>query len=227
MSDPVGPRFPRVMLVTDRRRLAEGVGVRESDWEGVLIQQIQGAVAGGVDLVQVREPDLSAARLSQFLRTLFQNVAYSRDRIVVNDRLDIALGAGARGVHLPEQGLQVAAARALSGADRLLVGRSVHDVPAAAASRGADYLIAGSVHASRSHPGGRVMGWEGFRDVVVAADGIPVLAIGGLGIGDVEAIVRAGGTGLAAVDWFVPPRGTRDLAGFVHERVVELGKSWN
>jgi len=210
------------MLVTDRRRLAAAMGVAEADWDVVLIEQIQAAVAGGVDLVQVREPDLSAARLSQFLRTLFQNVAHCRDRIVVNDRLDVALGVGARGAHLPEQGLPVAAARGLFGADRLLLGRSVHGSSAAAASRGADYLIAGSVHASRSHPGGAVMGWEGFRDVVIAADGIPVLAIGGLGMGDVEAIVRAGGTGLAAIDWFVPRSGQGDLAGFVHKRASEL-----
>src|SRR5690606_11505579 len=76
---------PRVMLVTDRRRLTAALGIPDADWEGVLTEQIRGALAGGVDVVQVREPDLAAAQLSHFLRTLFQNVADCRARIVVND----------------------------------------------------------------------------------------------------------------------------------------------
>lgn len=222
MPDTIGPARPRVMLVTDRRRLSAAVGRGDSGWEGLLVEQIRGALSGGVDLVQVREPDLSTARLSQFLRTLFQNVPHSRDRIVVNDRLDVALATGARGVHLPEHGLPVTVARRMDGADRLLIGRSVHDVTAAAASGGANYLIAGSVRSSRSHSGGTVMGWERFRDLVHAAGEVPVLAIGGLGAADVDAIGRAGGAGIAAIDWFLPASGHSDLAGFVHERVAEL-----
>ncbi len=210
------------MLVTDRHRLCAAMGRGASDWEALLIEQVHGALAGGVDLVQVREPDLGAAALSQFLRTLFQNVAHSRDRTVLNDRLDVALATGAGGVHLPEKGLPVAAARRVAGADRLLIGRSVHDVSAAAASLGADYLVAGSVRASRSHPGGAVMGWERFRDVVEAAGATPVLGIGGLGKDDLDAMERAGGCGIAAIDWFLPPSGEPDLAGFVHKRVAEL-----
>lgn len=210
------------MLVTDRHRLCAAMGREAADWEALLVEQVSGAIAGGVDLVQVREPDLGAAQLSQFLRTLFQNVAHSSDRTVVNDRLDVALAAGARGVHLPELGLPAAAARRMAGADRLIIGRSVHDASAAAASLGADYLVAGSVRASRSHPGGAVMGWERLRDVVDAAGGTPVLGIGGLGKDDVEAIERAGGSGIAAIDWFLPPSGQRDLAGFVQLRAAEL-----
>jgi thiamine-phosphate diphosphorylase len=210
------------MLVTDRHRLCAAMGREAADWEALLVEQVSGALAGGVDLVQVREPDLGASRLSQFLRTLFQNVAHSRDRTVVNDRLDVALATGARGVHLPEKGLPVAAARRMAGADRLLIGRSVHDTSVAAASLGADYLVAGSVRASRSHPGGAVMGWERFGAVVDAAGGMPVLGIGGLGKDDLDAVERAGGSGIAAIDWFLPPSGQSDLAGFVHKRVAEL-----
>ena len=56
-------RWPRVMLVTDRRRLVAETGAPGDDWAGVLTAQIRGAVAGGVDLIQVREPDLDAETL--------------------------------------------------------------------------------------------------------------------------------------------------------------------
>lgn len=222
MPEGPGAGLPRVMLVTDRRRLCAATGRPESAWEDLLVEQVRGALAGGADLVQVREPDLSAARLSQFLRTLFQNVPHSRARTVVNDRLDVALTTGARGVHLPERGLPAAAARRIEGGGELLIGRSVHSVSAVAASPEADYLIAGSVRASRSHPGGTVMGWDRLRDVVDAAGAIPVLAIGGLGRDDLDAIDRAGAAGIAAIDWLLPSSAERDLAGFVQLRVAEL-----
>lgn len=213
---------PRVMLVTDRRRLTAALGIPDADWEGVLTEQIRGALAGGVDVVQVREPDLAAAQLSHFLRTLFQNVADCRARIVVNDRVDVALAVGAGGVHLPERGLPVASVRRLLGDRPMRAGRSVHGIREAARSREADYLIAGSIGASRSHPGGAVLGWEGFRDAAAAAGRTPVFGIGGLGAGDVEQILQSGGSGLAAIGWFVPPSGHRDLAGFVQQRASEL-----
>ncbi len=210
------------MLVTDRRRLTAAAGLGDTRWEAILTEQIRGAVEGGVDLVQVREPDLAAAQLSHFLRTLFQNVPHSRGKVVVNDRLDVALAVGARGVHLPERGLPVEAVRRLAGPQRLLVGRSIHDRASAAASGAADYLIAGAVRASRSHPDGAVMGWDRFREAASAAPGVPVLAIGGLGAADVEAVLRAGGTGIAAIDWFLPASSPDDVAGFVHKRASEL-----
>ena len=94
-------RWPRVMLVTDRRRLVAETGAPGDDWAGVLTAQIRGAVAGGVDLIQVREPDLDAETLTRFLLSLFGSVPGSQSRVVVNDQLAVARAVGARGVHLP------------------------------------------------------------------------------------------------------------------------------
>ncbi len=87
-------RWPRVMLVTDRRRLVADTGAPAGDWAALLTAQIRGAVAGGVDLIQVREPDLDAATLTRFLQSLFASVPGSQSRVVVNDQLDVARATG-------------------------------------------------------------------------------------------------------------------------------------
>ncbi len=208
------------MLVTDRRRLVADTGSTADDWAALLTAQIRGAVAGGVDLIQVREPDLDATRLVRFLQSLFTNVPGSQSRVVVNDRFDVARATGARGVHLPERSPGLRGIRALASADKHWVtGRSVHDVRSVAANRGASYLLAGTVLPSRSKPGGwNTLGWEGLRVLVSAAHDVPVLAIGGLTGDQIPALLGSGATGIAGIGCFVPS--SRDgLTEFVHERV--------
>ncbi len=219
MSEPV---TPRVVLVTSRTRLVASLGLPAAAWPEALTAQIRGAIEGGVDLVQVREPDVPSGLLVQFLRRLFQNVPLSRNLIVINDRADVALAVGARGVHLPERSMGVGDAVRLGGATGWVVGRSVHGPGEAARSHDASYLMAGSVEASASHPGGARLGWPGLRRVVDAASGVPVVAIGGLTQASAAQVRASGAAGLAAVGWFVPPEGVTDVAGFVQDRVAEL-----
>jgi len=212
---------PRVVLVTDRRRLACAAGTGEDGWQTAMVEQIRGAVAGGVDLIQVREPDMEAGPLSRFLRTVFVEVPGSQGRIVVNDRLDVALAVGAAGVHLPEWGFGVEQVRRLAGTgDAWVTGRSVHSAEGARQSGGASYLMAGTVQDTASKPEGwRLLGWDGLEAVVAASGGIPVVAIGGLTAADVPRLVACGATGMAAIGWFIPDDG-REVREFVQERVA-------
>ena len=90
-------------LVTDRRRLGAAMGAPASEWVDALHQQVAAAAEAGIDFVQVREPDLEARELAALVRSLMRRVAAARRRrILVNDRLDVALAAGAAGVHLKE-----------------------------------------------------------------------------------------------------------------------------
>lgn len=180
---------PCLMLVTDRS-LTGGV-------DG-LARAVAAAVAGGVNAIQVREKDLSSEALLDLCRTLFE-VAQGRAVMLVNDRPAVALAAGAFGVHLGEQALPVRAARR-AVRDRLLVGRSVHGVDAAvqAARDGADYLVLGTIFASRSHPGGETGGVERLREVTAVVD-LPVVAIGGITVDRVPAVVDAGAAGVAVI----------------------------
>lgn len=175
---------PLLMLVTDRQRsrlpLTEAVGR---------------AVAGGVDLVQVREKDLPAADLLELVKSLREAVT-GRARLLVNDRVDVALAAGADGVHLPEKGLPPGAARQLLGPDRIL-GRSTHD-PAGLDWAALDYLLVGTVFPSPSHPGlpaagvGRVKEFAGRSPV-------PVLGIGGITAANCAEVIAAGAVGVAVI----------------------------
>ena len=208
------------MLVTDRRRLVADLGAPAGDWAALLTAQIRGAVEGGADLIQVREPDLDATTLVPFLRSLFASVPGSQSRVVVNNQWDVARASGARGVHLPERTPIPGDVRALALADKQWVtGRSVHSVRSVAASGGVSYLLAGTVLPSRSKPDGWIiLGWEGLKGLVAAASDVPVLAIGGLTADHIPALVEAGATGIAGIGCFVP--GAQDeLTEFVHDRV--------
>ncbi|MDH4066689.1 MAG: thiamine phosphate synthase [Acidobacteriota bacterium] len=214
---------PRVVLVTSRHRLLAGWPGPARPWQALLGEQIRGAICGGVDLVQVREPDLDAGPLAAFLRRLFAEVSGSRARVVVNERLDVAWAVASAGVHLPERSLTPVQARSvLPTAGTWVIGRSVHGASAAEDSVGASYLIGGTVLPSVSKaPGSPSLGWNGLRRLVDAARGIPVVAIGGLTEKDVPRALAAGATGVAAVGYFVP-QGLEDVAAFVKERVMTM-----
>src|SRR5262245_56851208 len=100
MAQKVGR--PLICLVTDRRRLCASLGRPAGEWPDLLERQLAGALAGGVDLVQFREKDLHAGEAVEFLREAAQRLPGLLHRLVVNDRLDVALSTQAAGVHLPE-----------------------------------------------------------------------------------------------------------------------------
>jgi thiamine-phosphate pyrophosphorylase len=144
-------------------------------------------------------------------------------RVMVNDRVDVALAAQADGVHLKAASIGVADARCLAPAD-WIVGRSVHELAEveAAAREGADYLLFGSIFATRSKPPGwPVAGLDGLRAAVAAARQVPVLAIGGVGVAEAAAVAATGAAGIAAIDAFQPSQHDF-LEASVQEAVIRL-----
>ena len=209
-------------LVTDRRRLGEACGVPPAEFENLLIRQIAGAVDGGVDLIQLREGDLEAGALLQLAQRILREVPGASGRLVINDRLDVALAAGARGVHLKQASMSVVAARRLA-APPFLIGRSVHGVDVGISQGCADYLIAGTVLPTPSKPEGRLLGFEGLKRVVQAAGEQPVLAIGGLSHTVAHSIAETGAAGIAGVGLFIPEPGT-EPGPFVKNQAEKLRK---
>ena len=206
-------------LVTDRRRLAGAMGVGEESRLHVLLEQVSAAAAAGVDLIQVREPDLQADELLSLVRVCVRAIAPFPTKLVVNDRLDIALAAGAAGVHLKESSMRPAAVRRLAPT-RFLISASVHSVDRVAARKGADLFLAGTVRPTASKPGVDYLNEDGLR-VIVEATEEPVLGIGGLDVADMRLLASAGAAGMAAVGAFIPGGG-EDITRFVQERVKEL-----
>ena len=187
---------PSLMLVTDRRAVAEGA----------LVHVVTEAVEGGVNLVQLREKDLPPAELFE-LGTELQRAIAGRALLIVNDRADVADALDADGVQLPENGLSVEAARKVLGPDKL-IGRSVHSEEGAkvAAAKGADYLILGSVFPSPSHPDEPALGWDilqylvaGLREDTQEASPVPVLAIGGVDAARALQVMGSGASGVAVI----------------------------
>ena len=199
-----------ICLVTDRRRLS-GERATLADARHCLVAQARHAVTAGIHLVQLRERDLEAADLAVVARDLLDVTRGTPTRVVVNDRLDVALACGADGVHLRGDSIPVAAARRLAP-EGFLIGRSVHSVDDAAQAAGADYLVAGTVFTTGSKPASHaLLGLDGLRSIVSAAR-VPVLAIGGITEAVCGAVAGAGAAGIAAIGLFmaaeVGPPGT-------------------
>jgi thiamine-phosphate diphosphorylase len=188
-------------LVTDRRRLA-GAGASFDRARRALLAQVEAAVRDGVDLIQVRERDLEAGDLGTLVEAVVSLARGTSSRVLVNDRLDVALACGADGVHLRADSIPTADARRVAP-PRFVIGRSVHTVDEASAARDADYLIAGTVYPSQSKAAGAaLLGPEGLRAIVCAARA-PVLAIGGVTVERFDEIAAAGAAGVAGVGLFL------------------------
>ena len=189
-------------LVTDRRGFATFLG-EGGDPLGLLEEQVALAAGAGVDLVHVRERDLGAGALAALVARLVERARGSRTRILVNDRLDVALAAGAGGVHL--RGDSVATPRARAAAPPgFVVGRSVRTAAEArrAGEAGADYVVLGTVFPTPSKPGDRpLVGVEELRRAASISP-VPVLGIGGVSEARVRDIAAAGAAGLAAIRLF-------------------------
>jgi thiamine-phosphate pyrophosphorylase len=200
-----------IHLVPDRRRLAPAART-VADEVRALEALIDAAASAGLDAIQIRERDLPARTLRALAARAVDRAAGSAASIIVNDRADVAVAAGAAGVHLRADGPASAEVRARFALR--IVGRSTHR-PAEPAAAGADYLFFGPIFATESKPGSPAAGLEALRAAVAAADR-PVLALGGVTAATAAACVAAGAAGIAGIGLFLPPAGceaARWLAG--------------
>jgi len=203
-------RRPILSLVTGRERLpASRSGVTG------LLDLVAAAVTAGVDLIQVREPDLPDADLFALVHRCVGLADGSHTAVLVNDRLDIALAARAAGVHL-RGGSVAASAMRPHTPPGFLLGRSVHGEAAAVESGGGmDYVTFGTVYRSQSKPGLAPHGVESLAAAVRAVS-VPVLAIGGVTVDNTEEVFRAGAAGLAAIGLFAEATVVGDTDGLRH-----------
>ncbi len=209
-----------ICLVTDRRRLGAAIGAPPSAWIEALHAQVEAAVEAGVDFVQIREPDLETAELSALVRSIAIKCRATITKVLVNDRLDVALAANAAGVHLKEASFSPEQVRRLTPAG-FLIGCSVHTPLTAAARRSADFLVAGTVLPTVSKRATDYLEWKGLEKVVDAARGTPVLGIGGLDVASMPKVAATGAAGVAAVGAFIPTVG-QGPSQFMQNRVKEL-----
>jgi thiamine-phosphate pyrophosphorylase len=161
-----------------------------------LVALAQAAVRGGVTAMQLRLKHASGRALVEAARALVAAVPVP---LLVNDRLDVALAAGAAGVHLGPDDLPVVLARRVVSPG-FVVGASVGSADEAAVARAADYWGVGPWRATGTKlAAGEALGADGFRRIVAIAGRIPCVAIGGVRPEDASAVRVAGGAGVAVV----------------------------
>lgn len=201
---------PSLHLITSRTRLAPDART-DRDALVLLARQVDEAIDAGIDAIHVRERDLDAGVLLPFVSQVMARASGTASVVLVSDRSDIALAAGASGVHLPSTGLSAERVRRL--APEWIVGRSIHSGDMPGDRHACDYLLFGTVFASASKAAGSpVAGLTALRDAVVLT-GRPVIAIGGIDPGRARACLDAGSAGVAAIGVFLPPGRAPDALG--------------
>lgn len=200
-----GLPLPTLMLITGRL-LAGG--------EDRLVEAAGEAVHGGVNVVQLREKDLASDELLR-LAIRMRDAIVGRALFLVNGSPEVALAAGADGVHLPE------AAALVERPERpFLVGRSVHSREAAERAwvECSDYLVAGPVYETASHPWTPPRGLE-LIESITSTMAIPVLAVGGITAQRVEGVMRAGASGVAVISAVLGSPRSKEAARELREAV--------
>ena len=212
---------PIFCYVTDRRAIgatpdslpAESIALRLDR----LRDSIRRAAAAGIGWIQIREKDLDARSLVDLARFAVREARQNHALVMVNDRLDVAIGAGASGVHLGENSLPVEVVsewRRSNERTDLRIGVSCHSRESARSAEkgGADYIFFGPVFATPSKAAfGAAQGIERLREVCAAVS-IPVLAIGGIKPGNARACLDAGAAGIAAIRFFQDAQNSAELA---------------
>lgn len=178
--------------ITDRTQL-----------QGSIVDFVESAAHTGVDWIQIREKDLPDTEMYELVQECAARISSLPTRLLVNGRLDIALAAGAHGVHLPSDGLSSASVRRIASPG-FLIGVSCHDLAEvqSAGGEGADFAVFGPVFDTLSKR--RFGPPTGVRELrcVCAAVRIPVLALGGVTIENASCCVDAGASGIAGIGIF-------------------------
>jgi thiamine-phosphate pyrophosphorylase len=168
-----------------------------------LLQCVRRAAAECVELIQVREKDLGARDLVELTRKILDLTAGSVTRVLVNDRIDAALAAGAHGAHLPDESIAPQDLRCIAPAG-FLIGVSAHSQIGirAAQAEGADFVVFGPIFAPRSKVSYLpAQGVQGLREAVKAIT-VPVLALGGITRENAHKCIAAGAAGVAGISLF-------------------------
>ena len=201
----------RLYFVTDRRQTAGRP----------LYDVVHAALDGGVRAVQLREKDLEGGELYRLAAQLRDLTTRYTARLLINDRLDVALAVGADGVHLGQTSLPVSTARQLLGPDKL-IGVSTHSPDEITAAQGADFVVFGPVYFTPSKAGyGQPQGLARLRQAVGHSP-VPVFAIGGIQADRIAAVRSAGAHGVALISAL---SAATEPSRAAHELLARLGPS--
>lgn len=189
-----------------------------------LLDVAAAAAAGGASMVQLREKQATTREFVELARALMELLRPLGVPLVINDRVDVALAAGADGVHVGQDDMDPRDVRGLLGPDKIL-GLSVTGADEARAARGmpVDYLGAGPVFATATKKdAGAPQGLSGLATMLALAE-VPVVAIGAITTENAASVVAQGASGLAVVSAICSAPDPR-AAAQVLRRIVDAGR---
>ena len=200
--------------ITARGQLATPPG--QDGKEEALQRQVRAAFSAGVGYVQVREKDLPGRRLAQLVEDLQDSPEKKGSRLLVNERLDIAIACGADGVHLPSDSLPLSAARSKAGRE-WIVGISCHteEEVEEALRDGASYVLWGPVFETPSKPGAAPLGLSDLARLC-RRFAIPIFALGGVNVENAKDCVQAGAAGVAGIRLFQQASNLEEVCRYLH-----------
>lgn len=200
-----------LLLVTDRKQVPHGS----------LLDVVEDALAGGVDAVQLREKDLPTLELYELAAKLRDLTTRYRAKLLINDRIDVALAVQADGVHLPADSFDPRDARALLRAGAI-VGVSTHALAdaEAAAQAGADYVVLGPIYDTPSKQRyGSPIGVAALAEVVTRVN-VPVIAIGGITAARIRELRHCGAAGVAMISAILAAADARAAAAEIRRSLA-------
>jgi thiamine-phosphate pyrophosphorylase len=165
-------------------------------------EQIDRLIAGGATLIQLRDKHAAPRDFYRQAKTALQIARKHNVRLIINDRVDVALALGADGVHLGQTDMPVETARRLFGEKSVIVGISTHNLAQAelAANMPVDYVAFGPIfNTSTKENPGPIQGLEALRAVRTIVSALPVVAIGGITLANAEQAWRAGADAVSAI----------------------------
>lgn len=195
------------------------------DEEHALVDRVGAAARAGVHFIQIRQPLLEGRAMNRLVERSVRVTKGTAARILVSDRVDVALVAGAHGVHLRGDSMPATRVRAIAPRG-FVIGRSVHSADEGervAQEGGLDYLLFGTVFTTRSKPGVAAAGIDALA-AACAGIAIPVLAVGGMTPSGLGAVPRAGAVGWAAIGMFANCP-FEQIPSVVHEAVSAFDTS--
>lgn len=188
-------------MTADRKKLAERLRLYlicgEGDSPEAVIKKAAAAIEGGVTAVQLRVKSWTGRECYDTALALKEICRAHGALLLINDRLDIALAAGADGVHLGQKDLPIGAARRLAGTDFIIGGTArTPELAREAQQLGADYVGCGAAFETATKGDAVVIGPYGIKKVLSAID-IPSVAIGGIELGNVKYLAGCGASGIS------------------------------